>query len=92
MNPEVCKRAQDEIDNVTGGDRLPEYHDRPSLPYVEAIYREVMRWRPPFPLGVAHSVTEDDIYDGYFIPKGQFFVQRIFIKCLTLRSRCDNHK
>ena len=70
MNPEACKAAQQEIDGVTGGDRLPGYHDRPSLPYVEAFYREVMRWHPAFPLGVAHTVTEDDVYEGYFIPKG----------------------
>jgi len=72
VNPEACKKAQAEIDRVTAGDRLPGYHDRPSLPYVEAFYREVMRWRPAFPLGVAHSVTEDDVYEGYLIPKGQF--------------------
>jgi cytochrome P450 len=74
VNPEACKKAQEEIDRATGGDRLPDYHDRPSLPYVEAFYREVMRWRPAFPLGVAHSVTNDDVYEGYFIPKGRSII------------------
>ncbi|KAJ6559091.1 cytochrome P450, partial [Mycena vulgaris] len=70
VHPEVQKKAQNEIDSVIGTNRLPEFEDRPSLPYVEALYREVMRWKPVLPLGVAHGTSEDDIYEGYFIPKG----------------------
>jgi len=40
------------------------------MPYLEAIYREVLRSRPPAQLGVPHSLVEDDHYKGYFIPKG----------------------
>ena len=50
QHPHVWKRAQAEIDAVVGTDRLPEFNDRPSLPYVDAIIREVLRWRPVFPL------------------------------------------
>lgn len=50
-NPHVWKHAQVEIDAVVGTDRLPEFDDRPSLPYVDAIVREVFRWRPVFPSG-----------------------------------------
>ena len=49
-NPHVWKRAQAEIDAVVGTDRLPEFDDRPSLPYVDAIMREVLRWQPVLPL------------------------------------------
>ncbi|KAJ6559124.1 cytochrome P450 [Mycena vulgaris] len=70
VHPEVQKKAQNEIDAVIGTYRLPEFEDRPSLPYVEALYREVMRWKPVLPLGVAHATSADDIYEGYFIPKG----------------------
>lgn len=69
-HPEIQKRAQHEIDTVIGTHRLPEFADRPSLPFVEALYREVMRFKPVLPLGVAHASTADDIYEGYFIPKG----------------------
>ncbi|KAF8868692.1 cytochrome P450 [Infundibulicybe gibba] len=44
ISPNVQRKAQHEIDAVVGNDRLPEPGDRPLLPYVEAIYREVMRW------------------------------------------------
>ncbi|KAH8103831.1 cytochrome P450 [Cristinia sonorae] len=68
LNPEVQRRAQDEIDRVVGADRLPTYSDRESLPFVEAVMREVMRWRPPVPMVPRHP-TQDDVYNGYFIPK-----------------------
>ncbi|KAJ3883006.1 cytochrome P450 [Lentinula edodes] len=44
-------KGQEEIDRVIGKDRLPTFEDRRHLPYVEAIYREVMRLHPPVPLG-----------------------------------------
>ncbi|KAF8880415.1 cytochrome P450 [Infundibulicybe gibba] len=68
-NPDVQRKAQDEIDSVIGNDRLPELRDRPSLPYVEALYREVMRWHPGLPLGSPHVSSDDDIYKGFLIPK-----------------------
>lgn len=67
--PASQKKAQQEIDQVIGS-RLPNFEDRASLPYVEALFREVLRWRPPMPLNTAHVATEDDIYNGLHIPKG----------------------
>ncbi|KAF8886810.1 cytochrome P450 [Infundibulicybe gibba] len=77
-NPDTQRKAQDEIDTVIGSDRLPKPEDRSSLPYVEALYREVMRWRPVVPLGVAHASIEDDIYKGFFIPKGSIVFANIW--------------
>lgn len=42
-NPEVFKKAQDEIDQVIGSDRLPTFHDRASLPYLDCVLKEVFR-------------------------------------------------
>ncbi|KAF4619930.1 hypothetical protein D9613_004665 [Agrocybe pediades] len=67
---DIQRKAQAEIDEVVGTKRLPGYEDRPRLPYIEAIYREVMRIAAPLPLSVPHATLEDDIYKGYFIPKG----------------------
>ncbi|KAH9013292.1 cytochrome P450 [Lactarius deliciosus] len=67
---EVQKRAQAEIDSVISRDRLPTYDDRPRLPYIEAMSKELMRWHMVTPMGVPHSPTDDDFYRGYFIPKG----------------------
>ncbi|KAI9435475.1 cytochrome P450 [Lactarius indigo] len=70
LYPDVQTRAQAEIDQVIGRSRLPAFSDRPKLPYVDAICKELLRWRLVLPLGVAHATTEDDVYMGYFIPKG----------------------
>lgn len=51
LHPGAQAKGQEEIDRVVGRDRLPTFEDRPSLPYVEAIYREVMRLNPSIPLG-----------------------------------------
>ncbi|KAF7374532.1 Cytochrome p450 [Mycena sanguinolenta] len=78
LYPDVQKKAQTEIDTVIGTDRLPEFEDRLSLPFVEALYREVMRWKPVLPLGLAHASTADDVYEGYFIPKGTAVISNIW--------------
>ncbi|KAF7348418.1 Cytochrome P450 [Mycena sanguinolenta] len=70
LNPEVVKKAQNEIDTVVGIGFLPGFEHRSALPYCEAVVREVFRWRPIVPLAFAHVTSEDDIYEGYFIPKG----------------------
>ena len=51
LYPEVQKKAQAEIDAVVGPVRLPEFEDRPSLPYINAVIKELMRWNLVLPLG-----------------------------------------
>ena len=52
LNPEAQKLAQAELDSVVGTDRLPDFTDEAVLPYVTALMKEVLRWRPAVPLGV----------------------------------------
>ncbi|KZT05964.1 cytochrome P450 [Laetiporus sulphureus 93-53] len=68
--PDFYKNAQAEIDRVIGTQRLPNFGDRHSLPYVDWIVWECLRWNPVTPLGIAHSITENDVYEGYLIPEG----------------------
>ncbi|KAI0049998.1 cytochrome P450 [Auriscalpium vulgare] len=75
--PEAQRKAQAEIDAVVGSDRLPTFADRASLPYVEALVNEVLRWGTVAPLGLPHTVTQDDIHDGYFIEKGTIVLANI---------------
>ncbi|EJC97587.1 cytochrome P450 [Fomitiporia mediterranea MF3/22] len=70
LYPEVQQRAQEELDKVVGKDTLPSFDDRPNLPYLNAVIKETYRWQIVAPLAVAHTVTEDDVYEGYFIPAG----------------------
>ncbi|KAH8093929.1 cytochrome P450 [Cristinia sonorae] len=68
--PEVRKRAQKEIDEVVGSSRSPTFDDWDSLPYVQAIIKEVHRFRPIVPQLLPHRNTEDTVIDGYVIPSG----------------------
>ncbi|CZR58241.1 related to cytochrome p450 [Phialocephala subalpina] len=70
LYPEVQKKVRDEIDTVTGGERLPTFDDRPSMTYLEYVIEETTRCVPLSPLGVPHAVLEDDVYEGMLIPKG----------------------
>lgn len=67
LDPEIQMKAQVEIDAATGRERLPTFDDRPRLPYVDAVCRELLRWRPPIPLGefctTDVSPTKIDPYD-----------------------------
>ncbi|KAJ8585616.1 cytochrome P450 [Rhizopogon salebrosus TDB-379] len=69
LHPDVQSRAVAEINAICGG-TIPKFEHKPSLPYIEAICREVLRWQPVAPLGVPHMTTKDDVYEGYLIPKG----------------------
>jgi cytochrome P450 len=52
LHPDVQRKAQKELDIVLGPEgRLPKLIDRASLPYIECILQEVLRWRPVAPLG-----------------------------------------
>ena len=43
LNPECQKRGREEISQVIGSERLPEFEDMDVLPYTTAIVHEVMR-------------------------------------------------
>jgi hypothetical protein len=43
-HPDATKKAQAEIDKVLGLGRLPVFEDRESLPYVDCLLHEAMRY------------------------------------------------
>lgn len=49
--PDVQKKAQNELDRVLTSGRLPTLKDRASLPYIDCIFQELLRWRPTAPIG-----------------------------------------
>lgn len=52
LYPEVLAKAQAELDLVVGNTRLPNFGDRDSMPYIDALCHEIFRWSPAVPLGV----------------------------------------
>ena len=95
LYPEVQKRAQAEIDAIIGPNRLPNFHDRPSLPYINAVVKESSRWNSVLPLGrpfvtiiitiltsseaLPHMSIIDDEYNGFFIPKGTAVMGNVWL-------------
>lgn len=67
--PDWQRKLQQEVDTVCEG-RCPQWTDRDNMPLLRAVLKEVMRWRPPVPTGIPHALEKDDVYNGYFIPKG----------------------
>ena len=43
-HPDVARRAQEAIDEVTGGERLPTFDDRKNIPYIDCLLKEVLRY------------------------------------------------
>ncbi|EMD35670.1 hypothetical protein CERSUDRAFT_85632 [Gelatoporia subvermispora B] len=78
LHPAVQRKAQAEIDAVIGCERLPSIADRDALPYVRSIITEVLRWKPPVPLSIPHSLTQDDVYEGIFLPKGALIMPNVW--------------
>ncbi|KAF5346718.1 hypothetical protein D9756_010420 [Leucocoprinus leucothites] len=74
LYPDIQAKAREEVDTIVGHDRLPSYSDKPSMPYLTAVLKEVLRWRPVVPAGMPHCTTADDVYRGYFIPKGTIII------------------
>ena len=70
LYPGVMTAAQEELDAVVGSARLPSFADKAQLVYIDAIVKEVLRWRPVSAGGIPHAVIQDDEYMGYHIPQG----------------------
>ncbi|KAJ7672235.1 cytochrome P450 [Mycena polygramma] len=70
LNPDVQRKAWEELDRVVPKDRLPRFADRDQLPYINCIAWECLRWQPPVNIALGHYLTETDEYGGYRIPKG----------------------
>ncbi|GAB1524599.1 hypothetical protein RhiTH_007753 [Rhizoctonia solani] len=73
MYPGIQAKAQAEIDGTIGS-RLPRISDWDSLSYVRCVMKEVLRWKLTLPLAVPHACTQDDMYKGYYIPKGAIVI------------------
>ncbi|KAK0470097.1 cytochrome P450 [Desarmillaria tabescens] len=78
LNSEVYRKAQTEIDTVVGDSRLPSFEDMDSLPYLDAIIREIHRWGAAFTLSIPHKLIQDDIYEGHLLPSGALVAPNVY--------------
>lgn len=78
LNPSVQKKAHEEIDRVLGSGQIPTIALRKKLPYINAVVKEVLRWHPVAPMGIPHMSVKDDMWEGYYIPKGSLIMPNIW--------------
>lgn len=69
-NPQLIKKATEELDRVVGRERWVAEKDIPNLPFIEAIMKETMRKHPITVMIPPHLSIEDCKVAGYDIPKG----------------------
>ncbi|TFK37950.1 cytochrome P450 [Crucibulum laeve] len=75
---EVQEKAHKEIISVIRPNRLLIIADKDSLPYVFSLVTEVMRWNSAVPLGVPHVLSQDDVYEGWDLPKNTLVMPNIW--------------
>lgn len=69
-NPQVLRKAKDEVDTQIGGERLMEEPDISKLPYLQKIISETLRLNPAAPMLVPHYAANDCTICGYDVPRG----------------------
>ena len=90
LYPEVQNKAQRQLDTVIGTERLPDFSDRPSLPYITAVVKELLRWHPAGPIGMPHTSSADDEYNGYLIPGGTAVIANLW--CVPRSSQAAHSR
>ncbi|XP_063969482.1 farnesoate epoxidase-like [Lytechinus pictus] len=69
-HPEAQRRIRQEMAEVIGKDRFPQYSDHNRMPQTMAIIAECMRFRPVAPFPLSHVAVEDFKIGEYDIPNG----------------------
>lgn len=87
--PEVQHKAQEELDRVVGTSRLPTYEDRQNLPYIDALMKEVLRWHPIVPMGLPHKTDQEDVINGYLIPKDSMLIPNTWYAMVNAAGTSD---
>ena len=71
LHPNIQSKVQDELDQVVGRSRPLTESDIPSMSYLPAVVKEVLRLHPPGPLlSWARLAIMDTVVDGFHVPAG----------------------
>ncbi|KAJ4845114.1 hypothetical protein Tsubulata_030347 [Turnera subulata] len=79
-NPQVLKKAQDELDDCVGKHRRVDESDIKNMVYLQAIVKETLRLYPAAPLGTPREAMEDSEIAGFHVPAGT----RLFVNMWKL--------
>jgi cytochrome P450 len=81
LYPEAKKSARAQVDAAVGCDHLPTYDDEAQMPYITAMMKETLRWQQVAPFAIPHVAAQNDVYRGYFIPKGAIIMGNAWAIC-----------
>lgn len=70
LYPEWQQQIHEEMHQVLGHGHMPTIEDIPKLKMLNAVFNESLRWNPAAPIGVPHVSAKEDVWRGYYIPKG----------------------
>uniref|UniRef100_A0ACD5ZU28 Uncharacterized protein n=1 Tax=Avena sativa TaxID=4498 RepID=A0ACD5ZU28_AVESA len=69
-HPELLRRTREEIDAIVGTGRIVEEADIASLPYLQRVVKESLRFCPVGPIIPAHEAMEDCTVGGFRVRRG----------------------
>ncbi|KAI9262142.1 cytochrome P450, partial [Phascolomyces articulosus] len=76
---EAQERIQEELaDFISEYQRLPDFSERNAFPYLVAVQKECLRFRPTTPFGESHEVEEDVAWREHVIPAGTTIVTNMY--------------
>ncbi|MCJ1352684.1 MAG: hypothetical protein MMC33_002668 [Icmadophila ericetorum] len=80
--------ARKDIDAICGSEdqRLPSMADMANIPYVYALIKELLRWRPAVLMIPSHELTQDLDFECYHFSKGTNFL----INTITVCNKCED--
>lgn len=83
-SPQVQQKAYKLLSSVCGS--APPSFKSTGLEYIKAVVKESTRMWPVSPTGMPRMTDKDDVYQGYFIPKGTTVLMNIrYIQLLEER-------
>ena len=76
-HPKIQDQSYEEITKAIGK-RSPSIEDEQSIPYVEALIMETLRYTGMTPLSIPHYSNGDSDLGGFFIPKGTIILPNLW--------------
>ncbi|CAN6348247.1 unnamed protein product [Urochloa humidicola] len=77
-NPDVLKKATDEIHTIVGTSRLTKESDLAGLPYLRCIITETLRLKPLTPNHVPHEASRDCVIGGHTVVRGTMVLVDVY--------------
>ncbi|XP_071483681.1 cytochrome P450 2U1-like [Diadema antillarum] len=77
-NPDLQSKIRSDIIRIVGPSRDPAITDRDQLLLLEATCMEVLRLRPPAPMGGPRQTRHDVLVNDHFIPEGTLVLTNVW--------------